>query len=150
MRTLPSHRPSPVFRAVSFLLVLCAPLAAGAATRVVTSTSDNPALAGTLPYWLLNAADGDTIDCTPIAGQQIALTASLPATVRSYTLIGAGITIDGAGAHQAFQVAAGNMVIGNVTVHNAMSKGGDGGTGTRAAAVGWGAAARCMCTAALR
>jgi len=100
-----------------------------AATRTVNSTSDDASVVGTLPYWLLNAVDGDTIDCTAIAGQQIVLTSSLPAIVRSYTINGAGITINGAGSHQAFQVAAGTVSVSNVTVQNALSRGGDGGDG---------------------
>jgi hypothetical protein len=98
-------------------------------TRNVNSTSDDPATVGTLPYWMLNANDGDTIDCTAIAGQTIYLTASLPAITRSYTIEGAGITIHGAGAYQAFQVASGTVAIANVNVQLGASIGGRGGDG---------------------
>ena len=128
MRSIWSHGSS-AFKAIGLLLCLCAPMAAGAATRIVNSTSNDPSAIGTLPYWLLNADNGDTIDCSAIAGQQIDLTASLPAITKSYTLDGAGITIDGAGSYQAFQVAAGTAVISNVIVQNALSKGGHGGDG---------------------
>lgn len=99
------------------------------ATRTVNSTSNDPTVKGTLAYWLLNAKDGDKIDCNSIAGQTINLTTSLPAITQSYTINGAGITIDGASSYQAFQVASGNVIINNVTVKNAISKGGDGGDG---------------------
>lgn len=102
---------------------------AAPATRVINSTSDDPNTIGTLPYWLLNANDGDTIDCGIIAGQSITLNSSLPAINKSYTIDGAGITIDGAGNYQAFQVASGTVAINNVNVQNAISTGGDGGNG---------------------
>lgn len=57
------------------------------------------------------------------------LTSSLPAITKSYTINGAGITINGANTYQAFQVASGVVVIQNVKVENAFSKGGDGGGG---------------------
>ena len=65
-------------------------------TRVVNSTSNDSTTIGTLPYWLLNASNGDLIDCSLISGQSIVLTSSLPAVNYSYTINGAGITIDGA------------------------------------------------------
>ncbi len=98
-------------------------------TRVVNSTSDNPAMIGTLPFWLLNADNGDTIDCSEIAGQQITLTSSLPAITQNYTINGAGITINGDNSYQAFQVASGIVTINNINVQNAISKGGNGGSG---------------------
>lgn len=98
-------------------------------TRIVNSASDDPNTIGTLPYWLLNANNGDTIDCSLIAGQSIMLISSLPAITQSYTINGAGIIINGAGTYQAFQVASGNVAIHNVTVQNSLSKGGDGGDG---------------------
>jgi len=99
------------------------------ATRAVNSTSNDPNTIGTLSYWLLNANDGDIIDCNLIAGQSITLTTSLPAITKSYTINGAGITINGASSYQAFQVASGIVAINNVNVQNAISKGGDGGNG---------------------
>lgn len=100
-----------------------------AITRNVNSTSNDPNTIGTLPYWLLNSNDGDTIDCSPIAGQLMTLTTSLPAITASYTIDGAGITIDGADSYQAFQVASGNVSINQITIQNAISKGGNGGEG---------------------
>ena len=120
---------SPIFRTVGVLVFLVASSCVTAATRAVTSTSNDPVTVGTLPYWLLNADDGDIIDCSAIAEQTITLTSSLPAITKSYTIDGAGITIDGAGSYQAFQVASGTVGISNVTVQNALSKGGDGGDG---------------------
>ena len=120
---------SSLFKTVGLLVLLVAPGCVTAATRAVTSTSNDSVTVGTLPYWLLNAGDGDIIDCSAIAGQTITLTSSLPAITRSYTIDGAGITIDGAGSYQAFQVASGTVGISNVTVQNALSKGGDGGDG---------------------
>lgn len=98
-------------------------------TRVVDSTSNDPNAIGTLPYWLLNASNDDIIDCSAIAGQSIILTTSLPAITNSYTINGAGITINGANTYQAFQVASGNIIINNVNIENAISKGGHGGEG---------------------
>lgn len=98
-------------------------------TRVVNSTSNDPNTIGTLPYWLLNASNEDTIDCGFIAGQSIILTSSLPAITNSYTINGTGITIDGTNEYQAFQIASGTVAINNVTIQNAFSKGGNGGDG---------------------
>lgn len=109
---------------LSTCLIEAAPI-----TRVVNKTSNNPNTIGTLPYWILNANNGDIIDCSAIAGQTITLTTSLPAITQSYTINGAGITIDGANTYQAFQLASGTTAINNVNVQNALSKGGDGGTG---------------------
>lgn len=98
-------------------------------TRIVNSTSNDSTTIGTLPYWLLNANNDDIIDCSAIAGQQMTLTSSLPAITKNYTINGAGVTIDGDNSYQAFQVASGSVVINNVNVQNALSKGGDGGDG---------------------
>ncbi len=100
-----------------------------AATRLVISTSNDQNMMGTLPYWLLNAEDGDIIDCHSIAGQSILLTSSLPAITKSYTIQGAGITIDGANNYQAFQAASGTTAINHVIIQHAISKGGNGGNG---------------------
>lgn len=100
-----------------------------AVTRMINSTSNDPNLVGTLPYWLLNANDGDILECNPLAGQTITLASSLPAITKSYTINGAGITIDGGSNYQAFQVASGTSVINNVTIQNTLSKGGNGGSG---------------------
>lgn len=102
---------------------------AEAETRVVNSTSNDAITVGTLPYWILNANDGDVIDCDLIAGETLYLTSSLPAITKSYSINGAGITIDGDNFYQAFQIASGNVVINDVNIIQAMSKGGDGGSG---------------------
>jgi uncharacterized protein with beta-barrel porin domain len=98
-------------------------------TRVVDSTSNDAFTIGTLPYWLLNANNGDTIDCSLISEQSIVLTSSLPAITNSYTINGAGITINGDNNYQAFQVASGTVTINNINIQSALSKGGDGGNG---------------------
>lgn len=120
---------SSIFKILSILIFLSAAGEVIAVSRIVNSTSNDPNIVGTLPYWLLNADDGDNIDCTSIAGQTITLTSSLPAITKSYTITGAGITIDGNNAFQAFQVASGTVAINNITVQKALSKGGDGGDG---------------------
>ena len=139
---------SSAFRTVGFLILLFTSSSALAATRTVDSTSNDATTIGTLPYWLINAGSGDTIDCSAIAGQTITLTASLPAITASYTIDGAGITIDGAGSYQAFQVASGTVVIDNVNVQNALSKVGTGAADIQAAVELSEAAARCTSTVA--
>lgn len=94
----------------------------------VTSSLDTN-IPGTLTYAILNANPGDTIDCSPIAGQTITLTQSLPALTKNLTILGAGVTIDGQSTHCAFQVASGSVSISNFNIQNAISKGGDGGSG---------------------
>ena len=107
-------------------------------TYSVTTTSNDPLNTHSLPYALINAIGGDTIDCTPIAGQTITLTSSLPAAGGSsdpysktpLLIKGAGVTLDGSSnLYQAFSVTQGNVVIQNFTVQNTISKGGDGGVG---------------------
>lgn len=103
--------------------VLFTRFAEAGTTRIVNSTSNDSNTIGTLPYWLINASDGDSIDCSLISGQSIVLTSSLPAVNYSYTINGAGITIDGDNNFQAFQVASGNLVINDINIQNALSKG---------------------------
>lgn len=55
---------SSIVRTVGLLVLLVAPGFVTAATRAITSTSNDPVTIGALPYWLLNADDGDIIDCT--------------------------------------------------------------------------------------
>lgn len=117
------------FKILGVLIFLFSASEVIAETRVINSISNDANTPGTFPYWLLNADDGDIIDCSSIVGQTITLTASLPAITKSYTINGAGIIINGAGIYQAFQVASGNSVINNIHVQNARSKGGDGGDG---------------------
>lgn len=104
----------------------------------VTSISNDPNQIGTLPYWILNADNGDIIDCSFISGQKITLTTSLPAITRDFTINGAGITIDGDNEYQAFQIASGTVAINNIHIQNALSKGGDGGNGYSGAGGGVG------------
>ena len=120
---------SSIFKMFSILIFLSTASEAVAVTRIVNSTSNDATTIGTLPYWLINANDGDVIDCSSIADQSITLTSSLPAITKSYTINGAGITINGANNYQAFQVASGTVVIKNIRVQNALSKGGNGGDG---------------------
>ncbi|MCW8449775.1 hypothetical protein [Legionella quinlivanii] len=120
---------SSILKPLGVLVFLFSACHATAAIRVVNSTSNDANTIGTLPYWLLNADNGDTIDCSSIAGQSIILSASLPAITKNYTINGAGITIDGASSYQAFQIAGGSTVINNIRIQNALSKGGDGGDG---------------------
>lgn len=122
----------PIFQLYKVILtfsVLFTPFVEATITRVVDSNLDDASSDRTLPYWLLNASEGDIIDCSLIAGQSIILTSSLPAITNSYTINGAGITIDGNSNYQAFQVASGTVTINNVIVQNAISKGGKGGDG---------------------
>lgn len=101
-----------------------------AATYQVTSTA-NTNTSGTLPYAILNAQNGDIIECNSIAGQTITLSSSpLPALTSSCTLHGAGIVIDGNNTFQGLSVAAGSPHIQDITIQNAVSKGGNGGDGS--------------------
>lgn len=84
---------SSIFKMFCILIFLFSASKVTATTRDVNSTSNDATIMGTLPYWLLNADDSDTIDCSSIAGQSITLTSSLPAITKSYTINGAGITI---------------------------------------------------------
>ena len=111
------------------------PLCIYGATQSVTNTADT-VTSGTLRYAMLNAASGDTIDCTGIAGQTITLTLPLPTIVQSSLTItvvtGNPVTIDGTMANhfQAFSVANGTINIQKFNVINAGSQGGAGGGGT--------------------
>lgn len=68
---------SSIFKILAVLMFLSAAGEVTAASRIVNSTSNDANTVGTLPYWLLNADDGDVIDCTSIAGQTITLTSPL-------------------------------------------------------------------------
>ncbi|MEI8365809.1 MAG: autotransporter domain-containing protein [Parachlamydiaceae bacterium] len=92
----------------------------------VTSASDSNN-SGTLTYAIINAQNSDTIDCSAINGQTVVLNRSLPALTQSVNILGSGITINGQNLWQAFSVAQGTVSINDVTVTNAISKGGDGG-----------------------
>lgn len=120
---------SSILNILTILIFLSVSSVVTAASRIVDSISNDATMPRTLPYWLLNADDGDVIDCTLIAGQTMTLTSSLPAITKSYTIMGAGITIDGANSYQAFQVVSGTVVIDNLKIQHAISKGGNGGDG---------------------
>lgn len=108
-----------------------------AVTWTVTTNSDDPTSGdttlntGTLPFCLLNAASGDSIDAQMIGGMTITLMRSLPALSESLTITNAGvmIRIDGGGLYQGFSVAAGNCSISNFEMLNCASIGGMGGSG---------------------
>ena len=116
------------------LVVLCIiPIFFYGATNAVTSNSDDPAVAGTLPYWILNSAAGDTIDCSGINGQTITLSQSLPAITENLSVAsgsGNNVTINGGNLYQGFSFAAGTTVaLSNFTLLDCASIGGSGGTG---------------------
>jgi uncharacterized protein with beta-barrel porin domain len=117
-----------------FLLSLlsCASLQA-ATTHMVTNNSGSVATPNSLPYFMLNAAAGDTIDCTMIAGQTILLAASLPAINGNLNITGgtgAAVTLNGASFYQIFSVGSGNAVaLQNFLIENGISKGAPGGVG---------------------
>lgn len=105
----------------------------------VTSTdgSYSDADPGTLGYALINAIDGDIIDCSPIAGQTIGVSnMRLPAIGYSFTspsssitILGSGVIIDGGNAFPVFCVAQGSATITDLTIQNGHSQGGAGGFG---------------------
>jgi hypothetical protein len=66
--------------------------------KVYTVTSTNNDGAGSLREAITDVNSGggdDVIDCSPLAGQTIALTTALPIITRGFTLNGNGMTIDG-------------------------------------------------------
>src|ERR1700722_12126131 len=80
-------------------LLLSAPLLAN---TILVTNSDSGEDDGSLGAAILAAGDGDTIDCSPIAGQTIGLGNPLPAighnfasSTSSLTIFGSGVTIDG-------------------------------------------------------
>ncbi len=73
-------------------LLLSGPLLA---TIIQVTSNDGGMADGSLNAALQQALDGDTIDCSPIAGQTISLSARLPALGPSFTILGSGVTIDG-------------------------------------------------------
>ncbi|MBS0655412.1 MAG: hypothetical protein JSR46_06535, partial [Verrucomicrobia bacterium] len=104
-------------------------------TIFVTST-DGSFADGSLSNAILAANDGDVIDCSPIAGETIALTTPLPAIghtftspTSSLTILGEGVTIDGGDTHAIFSLAYGSADISGFTIQNGLSQGGSGGSG---------------------
>lgn len=119
------------FRVGFYLLVF---FSVQAMTWTVSNTSDNESTANSLPWAILKAQPGDTIDCMSIAGGTITLTTSLPAitqnTLAITTSAGAPVTIQGNSTNlQAFSVAAGTISINNFIISNCVSAGGNGGSG---------------------
>lgn len=110
--------------------LLCSPLAA--VTLQVTNTDGGSNIGddGSLGAAILQAMDGDIIDCSPIAGQTIFVTnARLPAITSSCTILGSGVTIDGGSFIPAFSVAQGSPTITDFIIQNGLSRGGNGGDG---------------------
>lgn len=101
-----------------------------ATTNLVNSVSNDPSIAGTLPYWILHSAANDTIDCSPITGQTIVLTSSLPAISQNLMIQGADVIINGSNSFQAFSFAVGTTAsLSQFTIENCISEGGSGGDG---------------------
>ncbi|MBI5272731.1 MAG: autotransporter domain-containing protein [Chlamydiia bacterium] len=104
-----------------------------AATFSITTNSDDETNTASLPYALIHSAAGDTIDCTPIAGQTITLGKPLPAIVKNLTVSGGTlgpVTIDGIGSYQGFSLGSGTSVtVQNFSMQNCRSIGGTGGSG---------------------
>jgi autotransporter-associated beta strand protein len=107
----------------------------------VSTNGDSGTDSTTLRYALLHVVAGDTItfDST-LSGGTITLLHSLPAITQNLTITGPStpLTIDGGGTYQAFSVGNGTVVITNLNVNNAFSKGGGGGDGRNAGGGGAG------------
>jgi len=103
------------------------------ATIIQVTNNDGGMSDGSLNAALQQAQDGDTIDCSPIAGQTIGLSSHLPAIVTSsdssLTILGNGVTIDGGGTVPVFSLAQGSATITDFIIQNGLSKGGAGGSG---------------------
>ena len=110
-------------------LLLSKPLLAD--TILVTNTNGNYGGIGdgSLSAALQQAQAGDIIDCSPIAGQTINLSARLPALGPSFTILGSGVTIDGGGTVPVFSLAQGAATISDFIIQNGLSEGGAGGPG---------------------
>lgn len=99
------------------------------------TVGDATAHTGSLPFCILHASSGDTIDCHSIATQTITLVKSLPAIIQPLTITGdssnvSKVTIMGNGtSYQGFSVAASNVTISNFQVQSCVSLGGAGGSG---------------------
>jgi uncharacterized protein with beta-barrel porin domain len=103
----------------------------------VTSNDGSVGGSGTLYVAIQQADDGDIIDCSPIAGQTIGLTAALPAIgfsitspSPSITILGSGVTIDGGNTRPGFSIGQGSATITGFTIQNGLSAGGGGGLGS--------------------
>jgi uncharacterized protein with beta-barrel porin domain len=107
-----------------------------ATTILVTDNDGGTGGTATLNAALQNAVDGDTIDCSAIAGQTIFLSSALPAIGHSstsstpaLTILGSGVIIDGGSTHAGLSLAQGSANISNLTIQNAVSRGAAGGAG---------------------
>jgi uncharacterized protein with beta-barrel porin domain len=109
-------------------LLLSSPLLA--TTIQVTNTDGGSSTPGSLGVAIQQAADGDIVDCSPIAGQTIFVTnARLSAITSSCTILGSGVTIDGGSDVPVFSAAQGSPTITNFIIQNGFSRGGNGGDG---------------------
>jgi uncharacterized protein with beta-barrel porin domain len=107
-------------------LVLSGPLSAD----IIQVTNNDGGLAdGSLNAALQLAGAGDIIDCSPIAGQTINVSAVLPALGPSLTIVGSGVTIDGGSSLPVFSLAQGSATITDFNIQNGLSQGGNGGSG---------------------
>jgi autotransporter-associated beta strand protein len=98
------------------------------ATISVTNTNGGNVL-GSFANAIINSSSDDTIDCSPISGGIITLTASLPAITHSLTISGSGVSIDGdSNTYQALSIAEGTVTLDDLTIQNAITKGGSGGS----------------------
>jgi hypothetical protein len=111
--------------------ILCGP-SAEAATDLVTSCSGSASAAGSLPYAVLNAASGDTINFS------VTCPAGSPITLASTIDVGVDLTIDnpaassivvsGNNASQVFLIDAGITVnISGLTIEDGSTSGSGGG-----------------------
>jgi uncharacterized protein with beta-barrel porin domain len=115
-------------------LLAISPLNASAAhaqTYVVTTTNDSGA--GSLREAIIeaNATPGSTIAfASGLGGATIALAGDLPAITSSVTINGGGIRLDGNGTYRGLFVYSGTVQINDLTVRNAVARGGNGGSGS--------------------
>src|SRR5262245_46001119 len=94
-----------------------------------------------LPAWAIDVANEAELRSAIFAANgggdsninvtaNITLTQSLPMITASVTVTGNGNTLDANNAGRAFFVQAGTAAISNLTINNAVAKGGIGGTAT--------------------
>lgn len=117
-----------------FTLLIYANLLHATTIQVTNNAGDETD--GSLNAAIVLAQNGDTIDCSPIAGQTISLSRALPAighgsesSTPTLTILGNNIVIDGGNSHPAFCLGQGSVTISDVTIQNGLSKGGNGGSG---------------------
>src|ERR1051325_4099525 len=110
---------------LSVLISCIAPHTVMGVTSTVTTEAD-------LRAAIQNAAvDTIAFNCGGGAPCTITLTSSLPPITRNLTINGAGTggnsVIDGAGQFRVFFVDSGTVAINNLTIRNAVARGGHGG-----------------------